>query len=112
VTGLARELTVRVTDLIELTEATVSIDIITSNDPEVSASVRVFPNPARERIMLQLPESVVVTHSSWMDAAGRTVLVNDPSLRELDLTALPAGIYYLRISTSTGRFTFKVAVVK
>jgi hypothetical protein len=63
--------------------------------------IRLFPNPARDKVRLaQVPGSGVV-HFQLTDALGRAVYAS-PDLRgtdfEVDLTTLPNGLYVYRIT--------------
>lgn len=88
-----------------------ALDIRSStNVTEVAASsFSVFPNPANERITLRgaLPEGT--NQLSVHDALGRTIILEDRVLNgqaDLDISALNAGVYTLRINNGGAvRFT-------
>lgn len=87
---------------------TVFETIMSTQDPEFSSSVTMFPNPARESIQIQATTSM--TSIEWYDVAGRLLhihLVNDAQTT-LDLTARSPGVYFLKVNTPEGSIVKKV----
>ncbi|MFC2099012.1 C25 family cysteine peptidase [Bacteroidota bacterium] len=81
---------------------------VTSVDNEHHAMVSVYPNPARDFIMIDLiePEARV----RLCDLNGRVLedLYIDGGSFRLELSQFPDGIYFLNISTGSGLESFKV----
>lgn len=87
---------------------TVFETIMSTQDPELSSSVTMFPNPARESIHIQA--TISMTSIEWYDVAGRLLhihLVND-NQTTLDITARPPGVYFLKVNTPEGSIVKKV----
>jgi len=87
---------------------TVFETIMSTQNPELSSSVTMFPNPARESIHIQATTSM--TSIEWYDVAGRLLhihLVNDAQTT-LDLTARSPGVYFLKVNTPEGSIVKKV----
>ena len=89
---------------------------VSVHDVAAASQLNAYPNPASDRVMLQytLAESadveVVVT-----DMAGRTLLRRTEGsqqggshLMELDLSALPAGMYLCHLHTTAGSTSIKL----
>ncbi len=94
------------------TEATLTIAIITSTEGNEESELTVYPNPASEKIFVQLPADHRVRESYLHDISGNLVKVNDPAAREIALTNIKAGIYLLKVNTDKGLFITRIAVVK
>jgi hypothetical protein len=81
------------------------------------ASVRVFPNPANAVLTIQIetqtPESIQLVLT---DVLGRTVYASEPTQpeqqyhKEIDISSLSKGVYFLRIATKKGITMRKVVV--
>src|SRR5690606_12531487 len=87
---------------------TVFETIMSTQNPELSSSVTMFPNPARESIHIQATTSM--TSIEWYDVAGRLLhvhLANDAQTT-LDLTARSPGVYFLKVNTPEGSIVKKV----
>jgi C1A family cysteine protease len=84
---------------------------ITSIEQALNNPLVLFPNPASERLTIEIPASsgkisaLVIT-----DIAGRIIFSRNqlqPNRFELDVSEFPAGAYYLSAESSSGRFTSK-----
>jgi len=70
-----------------------------SIDAKPSMTLKVYPNPTSESLHIETP-SASVTIS---DALGRT-LISAHAVSDLDVSRLPAGVYYINAGTSRARF--------
>ena len=72
--------------------------ITATSDPEANRLVRIFPNPARSSVRVQLAKSQSGTITVF-DSNGRKVLQSDlPSAdNELNIMQLPSGLYTAKI---------------
>lgn len=73
--------------------------------------VAVFPNPTAGRVVVEAPGAGRV---EVVDTVGRRVLVSDQAAerRALDLGALPAGLYLVRVTTGAGTAVRPVVVAR
>ncbi|TND08323.1 MAG: hypothetical protein FD123_2354 [Bacteroidetes bacterium] len=82
------------------------IAVISANN-----SIRIFPNPATDKITVTFGEGKKAALVSIMDASGRIVntISNPDSGKTIDITMLERGIYFLQIHSEAGiqnlRFT-------
>jgi hypothetical protein len=68
----------------------------------------VFPNPAKDFIYIQNESESEVIKVEFIDSSGRLTEIERPSLPMIDVIDLPAGIYQLRIITTTGTETSRI----
>jgi hypothetical protein len=80
-----------------------------SNNKEVP-NVRIYPNPASDKITIKLPNEVDRFQAKLMNSLGQTVLQSQS--KEIDVSGLSNGIYFLNIKTSTFEINKKVIVRK
>lgn len=90
-----------------------SVDTATPSD---ELPVQVSPNPASDVLMVQIPgsQSAASLHYRLLSPAGQ-VLANgvsqgQPTL-EISLTSVPAGLYFLHISSENGQAAIRRVVV-
>ena len=66
-----------------------------------SLPLRLYPNPTRSNVTVELPEQHEALSYTLMDAQGRVVETGSWTARErlvmLDLSASPSGVYLLRV---------------
>jgi hypothetical protein len=90
--------------------------LLTGIATDVAALVKIFPNPTNGRFVLSLPtilgQNIEV---SIVDALGRRVFEQkiilqgkDEVAREIDLSAVPIGMYMIRITTQKGLVIKKI----
>jgi hypothetical protein len=92
---------------------------VSFEDEESQLEVKVYPNPAKNNIFINLKEKVdgenlVLT---LFNAAGRAVIIKDLGydygiIERLDLDTLPTGSYYLQISRGSKTETKTIIISK
>ncbi|TXK47434.1 T9SS type A sorting domain-containing protein [Pontibacter qinzhouensis] len=78
---------------------------ITSAAEELSKLLLVYPNPAQERVRVELPDNLPWANLMLYSAQGKVVLQaegNNKTAVILDVKQLPKGLYFLQIQTSKG----------
>jgi len=107
-TGLsAGSYTLTITDVNGCTSALAPITItntVGASEPGQIGSVRLWPNPARSAIQLEIIDLDVIA-AAIVDLRGGLVQQIQPAAlsSEIDIQGLPDGIYCLKISTAYGR---------
>ena len=107
-TGLtAGSYTLTITDANSCTSALAPITITNSvgtSEPGQMGSVRLWPNPARSAIQLEIIDLDVIA-AAIVDLRGGLVQQIQPAALsgEIEIQDLPEGIYCLKISTANGR---------
>ncbi len=92
-----------------------STNMSTNIDPELANSLRLFPNPANERLSLLLSANHPTFDVSLIDITGRIQLQSSISARQnqldLDVSLLPAGVYIIQLrSAERGIINRKVII--
>lgn len=76
------------------------IYVITSVDDDISSSVRAYPNPVTNNLILHF-ESSLIGNEKWhllsFDGLVLYESVINESLTKINMEAIPAGIYFLKI---------------
>ncbi|MFH0893231.1 MAG: T9SS type A sorting domain-containing protein [Bacteroidota bacterium] len=78
-------------------------NIVSVNFNNGNTALEVFPNPATEQISIYFPGDEVKTFTLY-DAAGKAIITSNPIVEEnysMDISFLPKGIYYLRMSSDS-----------
>ena len=74
----------------------------------------VYPNPSSDFIIIEQPARILVRQVEMVNHVGQVVLtaeVGDRVLR-VDVRDVPAGVYFLRITSTNGTTVKKVSVVR
>ncbi len=77
---------------------------VSSTQPDGAIGVRLFPNPAKDRLFVQLEGNTVIHQLQIIDLLGRVVLACKGQT-ELDIRQLSSGRYQILIETSTGHIS-------
>jgi len=74
----------------------------------------VYPSPTSDFIAIEQPARILVREVQLLNSLGQVVFTSEVRDRVLrvDVRALPAGIYYLRLTSTNGTAIRKVSVVK
>ena len=84
-------------DLIVSTSSTATLGMV---DYEFSQATNLYPNPSNEKITIQLPDTAVLQHVSFINNLGQHVL-RTQSL-ENNISSLASGVYQVVIETNEG----------
>ncbi len=64
--------------------------------PDWAREVRIYPNPATEQVNLEIP-GLKPTQLELLSAEGKLIASFEPTAQTLDVSRLPAGLYFVRI---------------
>jgi hypothetical protein len=73
-------------------------------------SVEVFPNPARDNLTVSLSEEIKDFQICLINTLGQTVLQTD--LKDINVSDIPNGIYFLKIKTSKFEVNKKIIICR
>lgn len=85
---------------------TVSVETPSTNELEVS----IYPNPADEIFSLHFSRDPGVALVRVMDSSGKSVFESQLHASQYDVSALPAGIYFVQVVTESNNFVRKLLV--
>lgn len=73
----------------------------------------VYPNPASDKLLLMLPNTMLNSEIEMINLEGKTVYKSNfqNNKYELDVTTFEAGFYFIIIKNDNGRFVKKVNIV-
>ncbi|MBC5994069.1 M43 family zinc metalloprotease [Pontibacter cellulosilyticus] len=74
----------------------------------------VYPNPASRFVVIEQPARVLVRQVELVNQLGQVIYVAEARDRLLrfDISSMPAGVYFLRITSTNGTVINKISVVK
>ena len=82
-----------------------------TNDSFQESALKIFPNPTTGLIVLDLPPGSLPDYATILDLSGRPVLAQRGPDSQLEVSALPSGLYMLIVTDNQGR-TFRQLFVK
>lgn len=82
-------------------------NLIATEDVILAQLVHVYPNPVSNQLNIVIDNAVTFEQLSLLDVNGRVLLISDKYLSQLDMTTLPAGTYYIKITDNKGSFCIK-----
>jgi hypothetical protein len=99
------------TGLVENASETVNINsIITGiNTNELANNIAVYPNPTNGLITIENPTAAAVT---VYNMAGSEITKVDPNANQIDLSAFPEGVYFVRFSNQNETTVKKIVLIK
>lgn len=76
--------------------------------------IKVYPQPAKNNFKVEIPNELINSQISLMDATGRVVAsaIAERKITEISVSDLANGIYMLRVEKNGNKFTGKVNVNK
>ncbi len=76
--------------------------------PGLNGDIYYFPNPASEVIYLEYDQATDIQQIELIDNTGRVIKDFHQGFRELDLSGVPRGLYFLKVQTKQGGFMKKI----
>jgi hypothetical protein len=79
------------------------------NEPEVEKSIiNIYPNPAQTSITIDVPSEIINVDFHIFNSLGEVCLQGTLSNDKIDISTLPAGVYYLKLITNEKRYFVKL----
>ncbi len=79
------------------------------NEPEVENSIiNIYPNPAQTSITIDVPSEIINVDFHIFNSLGEVCLQGTLSNDKIDISTLPAGVYYLKLITNEKRYFVKL----
>jgi alpha-tubulin suppressor-like RCC1 family protein len=76
-------------------------------DKQTKNLLGIYPNPAQNILYLQNPGSIPIDNLTVTDVTGKTILQQTGTIAQIDISPLPQGLYFLKVTSSSGNKTFK-----
>ena len=81
------------------------------NNPDLSKSLKVYPNPASNYVSVEINSKAIMERLRLIDTEGRLILEKkEGDLSKLNISSIAKGVYYLQIKTSNGTVIKKLLV--
>lgn len=72
--------------------------------------LKIFPNPASGKINIEYVEGLKILQIQLTSTAGKTLRTFSPHQKQLDITGISAGNYFLRVVSNDGEITKQIAI--
>ncbi|MBO9616708.1 MAG: FG-GAP repeat protein [Dyadobacter sp.] len=86
-------------------EDTVAETIKRKAEPEIETSVSVFPNPASDRLSVQVADPSDIRGARLYNTSGTVVFQSKRYEEDIDVSKLPGGVYVLMLNRANGTAT-------
>jgi uncharacterized delta-60 repeat protein len=70
-------------------------------------ALSIYPNPAQNTLYLQNPGSIPIDNLTVTDVTGKTVFQETGNISQIDISPLPQGMYFLKVTSSSVSNTLK-----
>lgn len=88
----------------------ITVNPLSTAEPEPPHEVLIFPNPAKDKVNIQLPANMRSTSYALYSATGHLVAEGDAVPADLDLSQLSSGTYFLEVKHQEGTVREKLVV--
>ena len=90
---------------------------VSTNELSEDTVIRLFPNPAKDKLFLEAPDLVrtsfsIAIHNQLGQILTTKQINTGSSIHEINLEEIPDGFYYLVLTTNDNRFKTKKFVVR
>lgn len=72
--------------------------------------LKISPNPATGKINMEYIKGLKILQIQLTNTSGKTVRTFYPNQKQLDITGIPAGNYFLRVVSNEGEITKQIAI--
>jgi hypothetical protein len=87
--------------------------LFTSGKDLLTSQIRIYPQPVKDKLYIEMPETSQTTELVLMDAMGRIVVKEKGrNIQSISVLKLPAGLYQLKVFTGKEMQVFAVMVEK
>ncbi len=75
----------------------------------VKNNISIYPNPAKDFIYINLPETEKIKSISITDISGKLIKIANSKENKVDVSFLPNGVYFLKIETNHTTYNRKIS---
>jgi hypothetical protein len=100
------------------TSGNIVVNVVAVVEPGITWGLTVSPNPGPGRFVLEMQQAPQFLEVGVFDAAGRNLHqwyfepINGTFSTELDLSSLPQGVYFLRLTDGKNTGGLRLSVVR
>ncbi|HHH54580.1 MAG TPA: T9SS type A sorting domain-containing protein [Bacteroidetes bacterium] len=80
------------------------------NNLDIKKKINIYPNPAKDVLQIDVSNSIEIENIELFDISGKKAKTYSSNDRNLNISGLSAGTYFLRVSTTEGGVTKKVII--
>lgn len=88
----------------------VSENALHISENELKNKIKIYPNPATEKILLDLETDLLIENIQLFDFSGKRIRTYPKNEKTLDVKDIPGGIYILSISTGIRTMYQKIVI--
>ena len=82
------------------------------NNYNKESEINVYPNPAKDLLHIEIKESMNIHAISLINIQGQIIRRYEPAARQLDISGIAEGFYFIKLSSSEGDIIKKVLIEK
>ena len=82
------------------------------NNSNKESEINIYPNPAKDRLHLEIKESMNIHAISLINIQGQIIRRYEPIATQLDISNIAEGFYFIKLSSSEGDVVKKVLIKK
>jgi len=86
-------------------------DALSISDDKLEASIRIFPNPSKDYIHIDVANDISINHIAIYDISGK-IVYQSQDVAEINVRDLNTGIYLVKISGEKAVSTHKIMISK
>ena len=88
-----------------VTEPVTVVSATYSQDLAANSKLRIYPNPTRGLLYYEMKDNIHITHAAILSTTGQLMKEYNPMAdkAELDVSDMPHGMYFLRLTDAAGQ---------
>ena len=80
------------------------------NETELKKKINIYPNPTKDVLQIEVSDNTEIESIELFNLSGKRVKSFNNSDRNLNISDLSSGAYFLRISTTKGGLAEKIII--
>lgn len=91
----------------DISEFNTTDNTLSDSDFDVTSNVKLYPNPAQDVIHIKMSNNLTIGSLKITDNQGRQVSVQNKDMTVINISSLQSGLYFLSITTDSGKLVNK-----
>ncbi len=84
--------------------------LVTEIEEVFNSRIWLYPNPTTDKIIIKNSDNVKIESVSLIDLHGQLLLEYKKDVKEIDLSAFPSGMYFMKLAYENGVDTRKIVI--